>query len=308
MMRALALLALVMLALVTAGCCLPCRHVPLPFPAASPQASPTVAPAPLPAGACALEVHFLDVGQGDAMLVKHGNRSMLVDGGPLWAGEEVSSYLKGQGVERIDVLVSTHPDADHIGGLLTVLEEFPVGVVYDSGIAHPTQTYEGYLTLIDRKDIPYRTPERGDAIDLGPGLAVQVISPPVGGVAGGGLNEQSIVLKITYGRTSFLLASDAGFDAEEDMLSSGYDLRSDVLKVGHHGSKYSSSAAFLKAVDPKVGVIEVGNNPYGHPAPEAIARLEALGSQVYRTDRDGHIVVASDGKGIMVAAQRRAPA
>jgi competence protein ComEC len=184
-----------------------------------------------------------------------------------------------------------------------------VKVVYDSGIPHTTQTYEEYLTLIDQKNVRYIVPERGDTIDLGPGVTVQVLSPPPGGIAGGDLNENSIVLKITYGDTSFLLDSDAGFNAEDVMLSSGYDLKSDVLKVGHHGSKYSSSRAFLKAVDPEYSVIEVGaDNPYGHPAPATVAQLEEIGSKVYRTDRDGNIVMVSDGKGIIVSTQRTAPA
>ena len=136
-----------------------------------------------------------------------------------------------------------------------------------------------------------------------------MLSPPPGGIAGGDLNENSIVLRITFGSTGFLLASDAGFPAEYAMLSSGLDLRSDVLKVGHHGSRYSSGKAFLKAVGPKYAVIEVGaNNVYGHPALASLARIEAAGAMVYRTDRDGNILMTSDGRGIRVSTQRGAPA
>jgi competence protein ComEC len=277
----------------------------------TPVPAVTLLPAILSAGNASgtLEVGFLDVGQGDAILVKYGNKTMLVDGGPIDAGPGLASYLKSQGVGAIDVLVSTHPHADHIGGLLTILGQFPVKVVYDSGIPHTTQTYEQYLTLIDQKNIRYIVPQRGDIIDLGAGLAVQVLSPPPGGIAGGDLNENSIVLQITFGATSFLLASDTGFPAEYAMLSSGFDLKSEVLKVGHHGSKYSSGTAFLKAIDPKYAVIEVGaGNPYGHPAPATVARLEKIGAKVYRTDRDGNIIMTSDGRGIMVCIQRGAPA
>ncbi len=274
-----------------------------------PTMSPTQAAIPGSTANGTLEVHFLDVGQGDSILVKYGNKSMLVDGGPIDAGQPVASYLKSQGINTIDVLVSTHPHADHIGGLLTVLKEFPVRVIYDSGQPHTTQTFEEYLTLIDQKNIPYKVPERGDIIDLGPGVTVQVLSPPPGGIDGDDLNENSIVLKITHGSVSFLLESDAGFKSEDIMLASGYDLRSQVLKVGHHGSKSSSGKAFLKAVDPQISVIEVGaDNPYNHPAAATLDRLEAAGSKVYRTDRDGNIVVTSDGKGIAVSAQRSAPA
>ena len=233
---------------------------------------------------------------------------MLIDGGPIGVGPTVASYLKSHGVNTIDVLVSTHPHADHIGGLLTVLEEFPVKVVYDSGIPHTTQTYENYLTLIDEKNIRYVVPQRGDNIDFSPNVTVQVLSPPSGGIAGGELNENSIVLKITYGNVAFLLMSDAGFPAEDAMLSSGLDLKSQVLKVGHHGSKYSSGMVFLKAVDPEYSVIEAGTNPYGHPAPETLSHLEEIGSKVYRTDRDGNIVMTSDGRDIMVTPQHTAVA
>ncbi|OPY26702.1 MAG: ComEC family competence protein [Methanocella sp. PtaU1.Bin125] len=272
--------------------------------------APTIVPAP-PAGTAngTVQVHFIDVGQGDSVLVRNADRWMLVDAGPIDAGPALASYLRSQGIKAIDVVVSTHPHADHIGGLLTVLNEFPVRTVYDIGIPHTTQTYEAYLTLIDQKDIRFVVPERGDTIDLGPGVTVQVLSPPSGGIPGAGLNENSMVLKITHGGVSFLLMSDAGSEAERVMLDSGYDLRSQVLKVGHHGSKSSSGKAFLEAVDPQVSVIEVGaDNAYNHPAPATLDRLAAAGSAVYRTDRDGHVVVTSDGKGIVVSAQRQAPA
>jgi competence protein ComEC len=307
---ALIALLLLMASMLIAGC-VSLSPQGSPTPGHNVSLAPTIAPISSPGSSAngTLEVHFLDVGQGDSILVKYGNKSMLVDGGPIDAGPAVAAYLKSHGVSTIDVLVSTHPHADHIGGLLTVLKEFPVKVIYDSGIPHTTQTYEEYLTLIDQKNIRYIVPQRGDCINLGPGVTAQVLSPPPGGIAGGDLNENSIVLKITFGDTSFLLASDAGFPAEDAMLAAGFDLKSQVLKVGHHGSKYSSGKAFLRAVDPKYSVIEVGaNNPYGHPAPATVARLEEIGSKVYRTDRDGNIVMTSDGRGIIVNAQREAPA
>ncbi len=254
----------------------------------------------------ALVVHFIDVGQGDSMLVQHAGKNMLIDAGTWEAGKTVSDYLKAHGVSTIDVLVSTHPHSDHIGGMSAVLKDFPVKVIYDSGIPHTTQTYEEYLTLIDQKNIKYKVPEKGDVIDFAPGVTVQVLS--IGGNYED-LNEQSIVLKVTYGSDSFLFMGDTGFDAESGLLKSGYDLRSDVLKVGHHGSKGSSGTSFIKAVDPKYAVIEVGaDNPYGHPTKAAMDRLGVEGSIVYRTDYDGDVVMTSDGKGVTVSAERRAPA
>ena len=306
---ALIALLLLMAGLLIAGCISLSPQGPGHNVSLAPTTTPPQVSTPGGIANGTLEAHFIDVGQGDSILVKYGNKSMLIDGGPIDAGPTVASYLKSHGVSAIDVLVSTHPHADHIGGLLTILEQFPVKVVYDNGIPHTTQTYEEYLTLIDQKNIRYIVPQRGDTLDLGQGVAVLVLSPPPGGIDGEDLNENSLVLKITFGDTSFLLASDAGFPAEDAMLSSGAGLRSDVLKVGHHGSKYSSGKAFLQAVDSKYAVIDVGaDNPYGHPAPATMARLEERGTKVYRTDRDGNIVMTSDGRGIMVSTQRAAPA
>jgi competence protein ComEC len=302
------LMFLIMAGLLVAGCVtLAPSGTPSPgHVTPAPTLTPTLSPG---ATNGTIEVHFIDVGQGDSILVRNGDRYMLVDGGTIDAGPTVSAYLKSHGISTIDVLVSTHPHADHIGGFLTILNEFPVKAVDDIGRPHTTQTYEEYLTLIDQKNIRFVVPQRGDTIDLGPGVTIQVISPPPGGIGDGDLNENSMVLKITHGSVGFLLASDTESGAEKIMLDSGYDLKSQVLKVGHHGSKYSSGTAFLKAVDPQVSVIQAGSdNPYGHPAPETLSRLAAAGSKVYRTDRDGNVVVTSDGQGIMVSAQRSAPA
>jgi competence protein ComEC len=259
-----------------------------------------------PAAAVNVSVHFIDVGQGDSILIKAGDKCMLVDGGRRDAGPKLASYLKGQGITSIDVMVSTHPHADHIGGLLTILNEFPVKHVVDSGIAHPSQTYESYLTLIDQLNIPYTVGEAGQAIDISPGVKVEVLAPPASRNKGG-VNENSIVLKVTRGNVSFLLMGDAGIPEEQQLMSSGYDLKSDVYKVPHHGSPYSASPPFISKVKPEVSVIEVGQNNYGHPAPKALAILENAGSAIYRTDLNGNIVVATDGNSFTVTPQYEAP-
>lgn len=222
------------------------------------------------------------------------NKSMLVDGGRQDAGPALASYLKKEGVNTVDVMVSTHPHADHIGGLLTVLSEFPVKKVVDSGQPHSSRTYERYLTMIDEKNIPYQVAERGQYINLSPAVTVQVLSPPASGLEGD-LNQKSIVLKVTYGNVSFLLMGDAGFAAERNLMATHQSLNSTVLKVGHHGTKYATSRVFLREVEPKISVIEVGSNKYGHPAPELLKRLRDVGSKIYRTDIDGDIVISTDG-------------
>lgn len=260
----------------------------------------------IPPAAVNVSVHFIDVGQGDSILIKAGDKCMLVDGGRRDAGPKLASYLKSQGVTTIDVMVSTHPHADHIGGLLTILKEFPVKRVVDSGIAHPSQTYESYLTLIDQLNIPYTVGEAGQAIDLSPGVKVEVLAPPASRNKGG-VNENSIVLKVTRGNVSFLLMGDAGIPEEKQLMSSGHDLKSDVYKVPHHGSPHSASAPFISKVKPEVSVIEVGQNNYGHPAPKALAVLANAGSAIYRTDLNGNIVVATDGNCFTVTPQYEAP-
>ncbi len=188
---ALIALLLLMAGLLIAGCVSLSPQGPGHNVSLAPTTTPPQVSTPGGIANGTLEVHFIDVGQGDSILVKYGNKSMLVDGGPIDAGPTVASYLKSHGVSTIDVLVSTHPHADHIGGLLTILEQFPVKVVYDNGIPHTTQTYEEYLTLIDQKNIRYIVPQRGDTLDLGRGVAVLVLSPPPGGIDGEDLNENS---------------------------------------------------------------------------------------------------------------------
>jgi competence protein ComEC len=253
-----------------------------------------------------LTVHFIDVGQGDSMLIQIDNRTMLIDGGPRKAGNTLASYLKSQRVQALDFIVSTHPHADHIGGLLTVLRQFPVGQVIDSGQAHGTQTYEQYLTLIDRKNIPYTVGEAGQLINLSPNVCAEIIGP-VGNLSGGDLNENSIVVRLSYHNVSFLFTGDAGFPEERAIMASGADLRSDVLKVPHHGSKYASSAAFLSKVRPEVSIIEVGENNYGHPSPKTLDRLWKHGSSIYRTDINGNIVVTTDGNSFTVTPEYPLP-
>ncbi len=249
-----------------------------------------------------LTVHFIDVGQGDSILVMYDNKSMLVDGGRPDAGPALASYLKKEGVSTVDVMVSTHPHADHIGGLLTVLQELPVKRVVDSGQPHSSRTYERYLTLIDEKNIPYKVAERGQYINLSPAVTIEVLSPPASGLEGD-LNQNSIVLKISYGNVSFLLMGDAGFATERNLMTTHQSLNSTVLKVGHHGTKYATSRIFLREVEPKISVIEVGANKYGHPAPELLQRLKDIGSKVYRTDINGDIMIATDGTTYTVTTQ-----
>lgn len=257
----------------------------------------TITPTPTAAPISNLTVNFIDVGQGDSILVNVNGKNMLIDGSTKSAGPTVVSYLRDQGVSTIDVLVSTHPHEDHIGGLPAVLSAFPVKLVVDSGQPYSTQTYESYLTIIDQKNIPYVVGRYGQTIDMGPNVKVEVLSPP-DALINDAANDNSIVLMVTYGETEFIFMGDAGKETEAYLLSSGASVDADIIKVGHHGSRYSSGTSFIAAVSPDVGVIEVGaDNNYGHPAPETLQTLATYGVTVYRTDLNGDMVVTTDGSG-----------
>ncbi len=248
-----------------------------------------------------LVVHFIDVGQGDSILVEFRDKTMLIDAGERGMGERVVAYLEERNVERLDVVVATHAHSDHIGGLSEVVSAYPVGRFVDAAQPHPTATYENLLALVEELGIPYTAAERGQTIALDPDLEILVLNPtpqPLGDI-----NEDSVVLKVTYGGISYLFTGDAGNPAEESMAEAGLDLDADVLKVGHHASRYASSAEFLAAVSPAISVIPVGDgNDYGHPHEEAVERLEATGSRIYRTDRDGTVIIATDGQALAVTA------
>ena len=252
-----------------------------------------------------LTVHFLDVGQGDSELIQFNNKNVLIDGGEQDMGPRVESYLRNHGVSSLDIMVATHPHSDHVGGLIAVLNDIPVKQVLDIGQAHPSPLYETFLTLINQKNIPYKNPQQGQTIDLDPNLKIEVLNPPATQFTDD-LNQNSIVLKVVFNKVSFLLTGDAGFEAENSILAYGYDLKSDILKVGHHGSSSASSPTFLSKVRPAISVIEVGaGNDYGHPAQTTLDALQQIGSKICRTDLNGNIIITTDGVTYSVTTQRQ---
>jgi len=246
-----------------------------------------------------VKVHFIDVGQGDSILIQTPDgKTMLIDGGPKSSGPGVVSYLKKLGITKINVMVATHPHEDHIGGLIDVINNFIVDNIIDSGNSHTTVTYKDYLNAIKTNNINFVVPDLGQEFDIGQSVKMQILGPVS---VTDDLNNSSIVIKMTYGSTSFLFAGDAQSQEENQILSKGYDLSSQVLKVGHHGSASSSSINFLKAGSPTIGVISCGiNNSYGHPDEITLKNLTSVKAAIYRTDTTGSIIIESDGTKINV--------
>ena len=250
-----------------------------------------------------LEVVFLDVGQGDAIFLRFPNgRTMLVDGGARTryfdAGRWViAPFLRHKGIRKVDIVAPTHSDNDHIGGLISILEEFPVDYVVDSGQYADTWTDDRFYELVQEKGITrYRVSAGDSLIGLG-GVGALVLHPVPAfvspeGKAPMGRNNTSVVLTVTYGETSIVLTGDAEQEAERFLLSWGDRLPATVLKAGHHGSSSSSSRAFLKAVRPEIAILSVGAwNRFGHPSEEVLEKLEEVGARIYRTDRMGAILM-----------------
>jgi len=226
--------------------------------------------------------------------------NILVDGGNR-DGMAVT-YLASQGVTTLDLIISTHPHADHIGGLIEVLETCTVGEVIDAGVVHTSQTFEDYLTLIDEKNITYTVGRAGDVRNFSSGLLIEILAPV--SPSSSDLNNASVVIKFTFGDVSFLLMGDAEVESEAEILASGADVGCTILKIGHHGSNTASSEAFLAAASPMMAVIMCGEgNSYGHPHEVTLQKLASLGVATYRTDIDGTIVVTAESDGYTVTTE-----
>jgi beta-lactamase superfamily II metal-dependent hydrolase len=267
----------------------------------------TPAPTFVP-GQGTLKIAFLDVGQGDSILIQAPNgQTMLIDGGrsTSLAQEVILPKLQEWGARQVDVLIPTHPDADHIGGLVGVLESFPVKLAALTGQVHSTQIYERLLTDIRDKNVEALQVRTGTAIPFDPALKLEVLGPDEEFVQDDDNNNASIVIKLTYGSTSFLLTGDAEFPENEAILDHGFDVRSTVLKLGHHGSRTSTNEDWLQRVQPQLGIISAGkDNSFGHPHPEVIAALDKLRIPYIRTDEHGTITVTSDGTTIRVTSEK----
>lgn len=245
-----------------------------------------------------LQIHFIDVGQADAILVKQGENAMLVDAGENETRDELNDYITSQGVTNLDYVIATHPHSDHIGAMYFVIDNFEVGQVLMSAKTHTTKTYEKLLTSIKNKNVEKIVPKLGDKFKLGD-ATFKIVGPTYASNYGDNINDYSLVIKLTFGNNTFLLTGDAEEKSEEDMLLSGIDLKCDLLKVGHHGSSTATTEEFLKAVNPRYAVVSVGqDNKHGLPDGRVMKLLKSYNIPVYRTDESGTIVVTSNGNKI----------
>lgn len=243
-----------------------------------------------------LNVYFFDVGQADSILVKEDDFEVLIDGGNQADGENLVEYLKKDlNIEKIDILVGTHPHEDHIGGLPDIINNFEIGKLYLPNATTTTKIFEKLLDSIEEKDLRITVPKINEEINLN-NMKFKVLYT---GTDESDLNNTSIVLKLIYGETSYLFTGDATDITEEKLLNK--DITADVLKIGHHGSSYSTTNDFLKKVNPKYGIISVGkNNKYEHPTEKTLNKLNDRNIEIYRTDLDGTIKLTSDGENINI--------
>lgn len=241
-----------------------------------------------------LEVHFVDVGQGDAIVLRTDDAVVLVDAGQ-W--DDTANYLEAIGVAAIDLAIATHGHADHIGGFADVLQRFPVRRIWYNGQTHTTRTFERFVDAVLESGAAYHEPRRGERAAFSD-LVLTVLHPATTARDyEGHLHDMNIVVRADYGAFSVLLTGDAESELEASLIAAGAQLRATALKVGHHGSRTSSSVTFLRTVAPQVAVYQAGiDNPYGHPHPETLRRIRReTGAVIYGTDVHGTIVIVTDG-------------
>ena len=252
-----------------------------------------------------LTVTWLDVGQGDAAVIQCGGQAMLIDGGKPEKSSYIYAWLQQHGLRYLDVIVATHVDADHIGGLSGALNYASVGTAYCPVTTGTTETFQSFVKYLAQRGKQITVPTAGATFTLG-GAQVQILGPLRSAEDS---NDNSIVLKVNFGATSFLFTGDAERAEEQDLLNAGVNLQSTVLKVGHHGSDTSTSYPFLRAVAPQYAVISVGaGNSYGHPTEAVLSRLRDAGVTTFRTDMQGEITAVSDGQTVNFSVAKNAMA
>ena len=253
-----------------------------------------------------LEVHFIDVGNADCILVRQGEHNMLIDSGDIGAYHDIVDYLNRHNIEKFDLVIATHPHADHIGEMADIIKEFPIDRFVMSymptGKEPTTNVYLSMLEALDERNVPVDEAQPGKIYTLGT-AQLQILSPLS---EDSDENAMSVVTRLTFGDRAFLFTGDAEEEVEREIMTRGFDVKADVLKAGHHGSKTSSSDPFVRAVAPSYAVITCGEgNSYKHPHDEALERLEDVGATCYRADLCGDIVFTVDEDGAITVETQK---
>ena len=243
-----------------------------------------------------MKVHFIDVGQGDSILIQVNYKNILIDSGPKDEKDKLVKYLNSLNIHQFDYVIATHPHEDHIGNMAYIINNYKVLNFYSPKIDNNTTSFENMAEALSRKNLKIKILKaNASTINLGENTLVEVFSPNLDYYDN--LNNYSPIIKISYGHNSFLFTGDAEEEIEQEIITNNFNLKSDVLKVAHHGSSTSTTKSFLDSVKPKIAVISVGkNNSYGHPTKDTLNKLKE--SKVYRTDINGNIVITSDGNTI----------
>ena len=255
-----------------------------------------------------LRIDFIDVGQGDSALLRSSTgKTVLIDGGPKVSGPAVIELLRERHVVALDLVILTHRHADHLGGLAQVIRAVKVQTFLDAELPYPSSAYDRLVKTLRARHVPVRQARRGRTIDIGGGATITLLGPPDPPInrSRSDVNANSVVARVDYRKVGVLFAADAEPETERWLLTSGAQLPAQILKVAHHGGRYSSTEQFLRVVRPLAAVISVGTfNNHKHPTPETLARLDALPAHVYRTDQDGTVTVETDGTRIEVTTAR----
>ena len=243
-----------------------------------------------------LKIHFIDVGQADSILIEQDSKYMLIDAGNNGDGKLVKNYLIQEGIKNLEYVIGTHPHEDHIGGLDYIINDFKIGKIYLPKATSTTKTFQDVVTAMKNKGLKAAVPKPGESFSLG-SAKLTILAP--NGSAYEDLNNYSVVVKLEFGSNSFLLTGDSEDVSEKEILAKGFNVKADLLKVGHHGSHSSTTSEFLSKVNPKYAVIscETGNS-YGHPHKETLDKLKNKNIPIYRTDELGTIIATSNGKTI----------
>ena len=247
-------------------------------------------------------IHYIDVWQGDCILIQVNNKNLLIDSGPSSNRKDLLNYLEKLNIKKFDYIIATHPHEDHIGNMDTIIKRYNIGSFYSPKVITSSTTFENMISALVDKNLKINVLKKGvKGIDLGKNTEIEVFSP-LENISSDNLNDYSPIIKITFFNNSFLFTGDAEISTEDTVLSQNNNLNCDILKVGHHGSSTSTSTDFLISTNPSVAIISVGkNNSYGHPTSETLSLLNSYNIRTIRTDINGTVIAISDGKNINIS-------